>query len=377
MAIEGYFFDAVKTGDTYDRTYSAGDFTSYLDLLVGNGVFPNPSTNLQVIANNTMGCIVKTGAGWIKGHKIKNTADLPLRFNTSDITLNRIDSVVFYVDYINREMGIGVKEGVKGINVKAPDLQRDATRYEMCLANVFIDKQVTEITQSNIVDTRGLTSRCGWVKGLIEQVDTETLFIQWQDAYEKAIKDNENKYKEWFEQVKEHVASIATVKTYKKIYQTGIKGEKTIPVGIPQYNYALDILEVYINGLRLNSNEYTCSGDSIVLNRAIYKIGTPIEFVVYKTAEDETVKTQIDELEIKKADKKATSVTLLAGNWNNGRQEVTVSGVGVNDILIVDAADRINGIFAEGQALNKISFSCQSTPKEDVSVNILNLGAEI
>lgn len=377
MAIEGYFFDAVKTGDTYDRTYSASDFTSYLDLLVGNGVFPNPSTNLQVIANNTMGCIVKTGAGWIKGHKIKNTADLPLSFNVSDITLNRIDSVVFYVDYTNREMGIGVKEGIKGVNVKAPDLQRDINRYEMRLANVFIDKQVTKITQSNIVDTRGLTNQCGWVKGLIEQIDTETLFIQWQAAYEKAIKDNENKYWEWFEQVKEHVASIAAVKTYKKIYKTNIEDEKTIPVEIPQYNYALDILEVYINGLRLNSSEYAINGNSIVLDRAVHKIGTPIEFVVYKTTENETVKTQIDELEIKKADKKTASVTLLAGNWINNRQEVTVSGVGTNDILIVDAVDRINGIFAESQSLNKISFSCQSTPKEDISVNILNLGAGI
>ena len=54
MAINGYFFNAVLNNGTYDRVYNAENVTSYLDLLVGDGVFPNPSTNLQVFAGTSM-----------------------------------------------------------------------------------------------------------------------------------------------------------------------------------------------------------------------------------------------------------------------------------------------------------------------------------
>ena len=35
MAIEGMFFDAIESGGTYDREYSSGDFSRYLELIVG------------------------------------------------------------------------------------------------------------------------------------------------------------------------------------------------------------------------------------------------------------------------------------------------------------------------------------------------------
>ena len=125
MAIQGYFFNAVEEGGVYDRLYNAEDVTSYLDLLVSNGVFPNPSTQLQVRASTGMNVIVGTGAGWIDGHKIINTADLPLSIQTSDVLLDRIDAVVFYADYTNRVMGIGVKTGTPASTPVAPTLQRD------------------------------------------------------------------------------------------------------------------------------------------------------------------------------------------------------------------------------------------------------------
>lgn len=70
MAISGYFFNALKVNDTYDRIYNAEDVTSYLDKIVGNGVFPNPSSQLQVTAGSGMSITVNAGQGWIDGHKI-------------------------------------------------------------------------------------------------------------------------------------------------------------------------------------------------------------------------------------------------------------------------------------------------------------------
>ena len=136
MAIEGYFFNAIENEGTYDRIYNAEDFTSYLNQIVGNGVFPNPSTQLQVRASSGMNVIVGAGSGWINGHKIVNTADLTLTVTASDVLLNRIDRVIFYVDMDAREMGIEVKAGTLAATPVAPALVRNNSRYEMCLAQI-------------------------------------------------------------------------------------------------------------------------------------------------------------------------------------------------------------------------------------------------
>ena len=183
MAITGMFFDAVKTGDVYDREYSSGDFSKYLNNIVGNGVFPDPSTQLQVRAGSGMEVIVAAGEGWIDGHKIINSADMILSIDAADALLGRIDRIIFYADYTNREMGISVLKGENALTPTAPAITRDASRYEMCLAEISIAKQTTAITQAMITDTRGYSDICGWAAGIIDQVDTSTLFVQWQDAF--------------------------------------------------------------------------------------------------------------------------------------------------------------------------------------------------
>ena len=65
MAVNSYFFNAVLNDGVYDRIYNAEDVTSYLANIVGNGVFPNPSTQLQVRAGTGMQVIVGAGSGWI------------------------------------------------------------------------------------------------------------------------------------------------------------------------------------------------------------------------------------------------------------------------------------------------------------------------
>ena len=51
-----------------DRKYKAEDFREYFASFIGNGVFPNPSTNLQCIGENgDMTVTLKVGNGWIDG----------------------------------------------------------------------------------------------------------------------------------------------------------------------------------------------------------------------------------------------------------------------------------------------------------------------
>lgn len=272
MAIKSYFFNAVLDDGVYDRIYNAEDITSYLNLLVGNGVFPNPSTNLQVSAGTGMQVIVAAGSGWINGHKIINTADLALTVTASDVVLNRIDAVIFYVDLTTRTMGIEMKDGTASATPTAPTMTRTSTRYEMCLAQVKVNKQVTAITAAMITDTRMNSAICGYVQGLIQQVDTSSLWSQQQAQFE-----------EWMDGVAGQFDDFKTFKKLEGIYTTQTANESTFNVQslIPQYSYAYDILEVFINGFHLTGNEFTLTNSTVTLATPIEKAGAVIDFVVY------------------------------------------------------------------------------------------------
>ena len=276
MAINSYFFNAVLSGGEYDRLYNAEDVTSYLDQLVGNGVFPNPSTQLQVRASSGMQVTVGAGSGWIDGHKIVNTADMNLTLQASDVLLNRIDAVIFYVDYSARTMGISVKTGSLASSPSAPALTRTSARYEMCLAQIYVGKQVTSITAANITDTRGNSNLCGYVQGLIQQLDTTTLFQQWQAQFD-----------EWFNAAKQEFQAGKLFKKYEGLYVTQTANESSFNVKtyVPHYSFAYDILEVYISGIHLNGNEYTITNNTITLETPIEEAGTVVDFVVYKSVD--------------------------------------------------------------------------------------------
>lgn len=272
MAVNGYFFNAVLSGGVYDRTYNAEDMTSYLNQLVGNGVFPNPSTQLQVRASSGMNVIVGAGSGWINGHKMVNTADLTLTITAADVVLNRIDAVIFYVDLTTRSMGISVKTGTIASSPVAPTMTRTNARYEMCLAQISVPKQATSITAAQITDTRANSDLCGIVQGLVQQIDTTTLWEQQQAVFN-----------EWMQSVQTQFDQFKAFKKLEGIYTTQSANEDSFNVQtlIPSYAFAYDILEVYINGIHLTGNEYTLSNNVVTLETPVEKAGSVIDFVVY------------------------------------------------------------------------------------------------
>lgn len=278
MTISSYFFNAVESDGSYDRTYNAEDITSYLNLLVGNGVFPDPSTNLQVRASDGMNVIVGAGSGWINGHKLVNSADLTLTVDASDVLLNRIDAVIFYVDLTARTMGIEIKEGTLAANPVAPTLTQTNTRYELCLAQISVAKQISAITAAMITDTRGNSALCGYVQGLIQQVDTTTLWTQQQAMFN-----------EWFAAVQDQFVAGKVFKKLEGIYTTTEPNEASFNVltYVPTYSFAYDILEVYINGIHLTGNEYTITNGTITLETPIEQAGAVVDFVVYKSVDPE------------------------------------------------------------------------------------------
>lgn len=189
MSYTSGFFDAVDLGGgNYDRTYSAAVFAHYFSLLVKNGVFPDPSTGMQVKAstNPDMHVSVQPGNGWVNGYYITVSENNPevLTVPTANPSLSRIDSVIMGLNYVEREIQLYIKSGAVSASPSAVSLQRDNDLYELELAQIAVAAGVASISQANITDMRQNTSRCGIVKGTVDQIDTTELFAQYDAAFQ-------------------------------------------------------------------------------------------------------------------------------------------------------------------------------------------------
>lgn len=194
MSYTSGFFDAVDLGGgEYDREYSAAVFAHYFSLLVKNGVFPDPSTGMQVKASTSpdMHVSVQPGSGWVNGYYITVPENGPevLTVPTANPSLSRIDSVIMGLNYVEREIQLYIKSGAVSASPSAVSLQRDNDLYEMELAQVTVAAGVASISQASITDMRQNASRCGIVKGTIDQIDTTDLFAQYDDAFQTWFAD--------------------------------------------------------------------------------------------------------------------------------------------------------------------------------------------
>ena len=197
MSYTSGFFDAVDLGGgEYDREYSAAVFAHYFSLLVKNGVFPDPSTGMQVKASSSpdMHISVQPGSGWINGYYITVPENSPevLTVPTANPSLSRIDSVIMGLNYVEREIQLYIKPGAVSTSPIPVSLQRDNDLYELELAQISVSAGVASIVQANITDMRTNTSRCGIVKGTIEQIDTTDLFAQYDDAFQTWFNDTKD-----------------------------------------------------------------------------------------------------------------------------------------------------------------------------------------
>lgn len=185
------FFNSVS----HDRTYKAEDWAEYFASFIGNGIFPVPSTGLQVVAGSGMNVTVRAGKAWINGYFYQNTGDLTVQLATADGQLNRIDRIVVQWNLTNRTISTKVKSSGFSASPSAPAVQRDADIFELVLADVFVAAGVTAITQSRITDQRLNTSLCGVVAAVVDQIDTAAFNAQlqaWFVEYESLSEEQYN-----------------------------------------------------------------------------------------------------------------------------------------------------------------------------------------
>ena len=233
MAIKYGFFNSVDG----DRKYNADDISSYFVKLISNGVFATPSTCMKVNAKSGMTVTVNAGFGFINAKYIQNTSDYDITLDTADTTNPRIDRVVIGLNTANRAITIYVLKGTAAATPEAPALTRTSTIYELCLADIAVAANATAITQADITDRRGYTSLCGYVTGLIQQIDTDDLFDQFEAAFYT-----------WFENLQTNLTYNCRVQHFN--YSTTLSAAtSSVAFTIADYNPNIDILTVYVNGM--------------------------------------------------------------------------------------------------------------------------------
>ena len=284
MAIKTGFYNSVEN----DRLYNAEDMSRYFAGLYTKGVLQNYKDKFAVKANGGMQVKVPTGKAFFSdGKYIENTADIILNVEASDVVLGRIDSVVLRSDKNEnvRNAMVVLKKGTPSSNPQPPAIEVGEYVEELLICNIRVDKLTENLTQSNIENTVANTDVCGYVTGLIDEVDTSDLYAQYQEAYKQFYIESQQKFDEWFNNIKETIKATALMRRYRKTYTTTQEAETRIAIDIPEHNSVLDIVELHINGLRATESEYREDGlTHIELTNAVEQ-GTELEIVVFKAVE--------------------------------------------------------------------------------------------
>lgn len=374
MAVRSGFFNSVNG----DRKYDAARFAEYFASFIGNGVFPNPSTNLQVVAQTTpdMTVIVRPGKAWINGYILINDDDYILQLDPADGVLHRIDRVVARYDVEDREIRLEIKKGTFASTPVAPALQRDADAYELALADIYVANGVISITQANITDQRLNTSLCGIVHGTVDQVDTTTLFTQYTQGFELKKDEFEQAFITWFATLQDVLDDEAAGNLLNMINDLAGEGRTTETVKGNADALAAHLAEKVhqkeIHGLRATSGklEYYTGTEWKTVSGGL-PVGNVIDFTA--TAEDAkvTLKWQ-DPPDVTIEDSEGNIITIARWAGTKILRKTGSYPVNENDgVLVVDNGIRdqysTNG-FVDTGLTNDVTYYYMAFPytTEDV-----------
>lgn len=167
-----------------DRAYSDQNFRDYFATFVGNGVFAIPSPQLQIKAKTGMIVEMQVGKAYMNGAYYENDENKLFTIAPSNATYARIDLIVLRLSAtLGRAITSEYIQGVAASVPVKPTLTRNDDIWELQLAQIRVSALATTITQANITDTRLDNNVCGFVTGIIEQIDGSTLYDQLNNLF--------------------------------------------------------------------------------------------------------------------------------------------------------------------------------------------------
>ena len=219
----GFPFDSHVTFESdgtpvYDRAITSAPLRKLIAKLLTDGVLPNPSTNLQVEAGSGINVVVNPGfaicAGGLKLEENQRT----LAIQAADSNYDRIDTVVLRWNDNDSERicDLYIVEGIPAASPLRPELTRTESIWELGLADLFINKNSSAISNQRITDTRYETARCGIISA-ISEFDTTTLYQQVQADLAGFKASEQADFIAWFDDIKGQLSEDAAGNLQKQI----------------------------------------------------------------------------------------------------------------------------------------------------------------
>lgn len=269
------FYDAIN----HDRTYTADDMNRPYKRVVTDGVFAtpagDPSTDFQVFpGTGTRELIVSAGQGIVFSKWFENPAPITVEVPANNTLYSRIDSVVLRVDVSDavRAGSIVYRTGTAAASPTPPAINAGGnSAKEYRVANITVSAGASAIAQSNIEDCRG-SDECPWVTGVIKQVDTSTLFAQYQNAYREQfdaydaayLEYTEHQQQRWDDFMESLTEELSVEMSIVPLKESVVTQAETSTVSVPfaEYDPETDVMDVYVNGLiAVEGVDYTISAN--------------------------------------------------------------------------------------------------------------------
>lgn len=203
----------------YDRAVSSEPLRELIKRLFSDGVLPDVATNLLVqyvgttrvsgVVNgdsSTYNVVVNPGFGICAGCLKLQENYYGLTLDISETSNPRIDTVVLRLNNNDavRTCDFHIVQGTPAANPTAPTLTRNASIWEIGLANILKPSVVSTVNPVVVTDTRLDPTRCGVISS-ISEFDTSELFRQVQDA----IPLYEDAFNTWFDTIKGQLSEDA------------------------------------------------------------------------------------------------------------------------------------------------------------------------
>lgn len=336
------FFNALLTDSGYDRKYNANDYSNALSMIVGDGVvnaLDGTSFKVELVSTTaeSYALKIKQGWAWIGGKWVYNDTD-DTTSDVGDYTLNsiamcaknykRIDRL-----FLRRDDSVSVRaiypELRKGTEARTTVVAPARGENEICLAEIHLNYTGDTPTVA-VYDKRADTSLCGWVNGYFGD-NWEQYCASITRVVNNFIENKTSDFNEWFTSVRDEVASVTLLKPIINTVTAGTAGV-TFAIGITEYDPALDILQVFTNGIFEKPNEdYTID----TTNKTVTFTNTKnadavIDFVVTK-AIDGSYYENADTTAIAGIEQSITAVKEALVTVQEEIEEFTYYATGEND----------------------------------------------
>ena len=284
----GFPFDSHVTYEAdgtpvYDRAISSEPLRKLIGKLLTDGVLPNPSTNMQVSAGTGMNVLVEPGFAICSGGMKLEESQRTLAVQASDSSYDRIDTVVlrWNDNDSDRICDFYIVEGTPAASPVRPSLTRTESIWELGLADLFISKNSTEISNQRITDTRYETARCGIISSITE-FDTTTLYQQVQADLAGFKEEEQADFIAWFNEMKGQLSDDAAGNLQNQIGTLSSLATEVKTNLVSAINWIVDKVSSLIN--KIGTTDISDIGDGTVtgaisgLNSNLTADGTPFRF---------------------------------------------------------------------------------------------------